>query len=749
MKRLILTILFAFFLAENALATTFYVDCNANGDAGAGTGTGAAVAWKTINMVNTSTFSAGDSILFNRTCTWNEKLTVPSSGSVGSPITFGAYGTGAKPIIDKTPVLPGWNTTGNWTNYGGQTAAFFGNTSTSAPAANAIDNAYWLTAGYACPGTGSRTLNELSVYAIAKNGSANAAIRLGLFTTAGALVAQGSASVQVTNTSDGWVGHIGTSNLKPAGGNAGDPVTLTGGTSYLIVISEEAGASPWDEAKFGYETTANLGSQINGGGDKTAGYDSTISAGNSTNSVFHVRAGVAAVSSNVWSFSYDYFFARVFLNGTEYFQATSKDTVDATHRWFYDSTGKLLYLYATSNPATFYSSIQLSTATWYDSTISVSKDYVTLDNLDVRGNYEAIDINGSNHINISNSIIGYRALKGVYFRGTNSYINIFGSTVESGIANIAEPWPPGITGGYGDGIITDGASVTSYLNVYNNTVSNWDHSQINFTGTSGSTTHSAIYNNTLTAPNTNYGRGFEFTGTADNAVRDNVAYNNYLYNLATSAIGLNGNNNSVYYNIIDTVRTNIGTSTYNGGIYLATNPSKICHDNAVYNNVIYNVANHGIWFQADATHANSTNLIKNNIIMNWGTYGGDTFYAIASQDAYTGSQTFANNMFYKSAVTAVAIWAYGGTTYTAAAFDAASGAAWTASGDRTADPLFINAGTDFHLQAASPAKWTGVNVSLTTDYAGKAVHNPPSMGAYEVQATGGGGGFGFGFCFIQ
>jgi hypothetical protein len=54
--------------------------------------------------------------------------------------------------------------------------------------------------------------------------------------------------------------------------------------------------------------------------------------------------------------------------------------------------------------------------------------------------------------------------------------------------------------------------------------------------------------------------------------------------------------------------------------------------------------------------------------------------------------------------------------------------------DINADPLFLSA-TDFHLQAASPAINSGVNVSLTTDYAGRTVPSKvgenPDIGAYE------------------
>jgi parallel beta-helix repeat protein len=64
--------------------------------------------------VNTSTFNPGDSILFESTCTWREQLTVPSSGSAGSPITFGVYGTGAQPIISGADLLTSWASEAPW-----------------------------------------------------------------------------------------------------------------------------------------------------------------------------------------------------------------------------------------------------------------------------------------------------------------------------------------------------------------------------------------------------------------------------------------------------------------------------------------------------------------------------------------------------------------------------------------------------------------------------------------------------------
>jgi hypothetical protein len=134
MKKYILAICLVL-LALPAWGATYYVDCNADGDAGAGTGTGAAVAWKTIAKVNASSFSAGDSILFNKGCTWREKLTVPSSGSAGSPITFGAYGSGAKPVISGADINIGAYAAGTCNT---TTAALQQTTQTTGLAGNTI-----------------------------------------------------------------------------------------------------------------------------------------------------------------------------------------------------------------------------------------------------------------------------------------------------------------------------------------------------------------------------------------------------------------------------------------------------------------------------------------------------------------------------------------------------------------------------------------------------------------------------------
>ena len=87
-------------------ATTYYVDNCVTPGSDLNTGTSPATAWRTVAHVNAQTFNPGDSILFQRTCAWyGTALTAPSAGASGSPITFGAYGTGANPILKGSTVL--------------------------------------------------------------------------------------------------------------------------------------------------------------------------------------------------------------------------------------------------------------------------------------------------------------------------------------------------------------------------------------------------------------------------------------------------------------------------------------------------------------------------------------------------------------------------------------------------------------------------------------------------------------------
>ena len=87
---------------EARASSTYYVSPGGNdGNDGLSPGT----AWQTVGKVNSSSFQAGDSILFQRGGQWHESLVAPSSGDPGNPITFADFGDGAKPKFWGSVVL--------------------------------------------------------------------------------------------------------------------------------------------------------------------------------------------------------------------------------------------------------------------------------------------------------------------------------------------------------------------------------------------------------------------------------------------------------------------------------------------------------------------------------------------------------------------------------------------------------------------------------------------------------------------
>ena len=91
-------------------ATNYYVSNSGNDTAN---GLTEGTAWQSLTKVNGFTFVAGDNIYFKRGNTWFGQLT-PKSGTSGNHTFWGAYGTGAKPILHQSILL----TSGDWTDEG-------------------------------------------------------------------------------------------------------------------------------------------------------------------------------------------------------------------------------------------------------------------------------------------------------------------------------------------------------------------------------------------------------------------------------------------------------------------------------------------------------------------------------------------------------------------------------------------------------------------------------------------------------
>ena len=110
--RVLMIVLAGAVSAVSAHAATYYVKPGGNDLAD---GLSDANAWATVAKVNATVLSAGSQVLFNAGGVYRDATLVPSgSGTSTNRIVYGAYGTGAKPILTTAIVLPstGWTTVG-------------------------------------------------------------------------------------------------------------------------------------------------------------------------------------------------------------------------------------------------------------------------------------------------------------------------------------------------------------------------------------------------------------------------------------------------------------------------------------------------------------------------------------------------------------------------------------------------------------------------------------------------------------
>lgn len=115
------TVLFAIISLSIQAQSTYFVDATNGNDSN--NGNTETSAWQSIQKVESmsTSFQAGDQILFNKGEVWNGYPLNPSnhsSGTINNPIIYSSYGSGAKPIINiQTEQNPTWTYEGNniWT----------------------------------------------------------------------------------------------------------------------------------------------------------------------------------------------------------------------------------------------------------------------------------------------------------------------------------------------------------------------------------------------------------------------------------------------------------------------------------------------------------------------------------------------------------------------------------------------------------------------------------------------------------
>jgi hypothetical protein len=240
-----------------------------------------------------------------------------------------------------------------------------------------------------------------------------------------------------------------------------------------------------------------------------------------------------------------------------------------------------------------------------------------------------------------------------------------------------------------------------------------------------------------------------------------------------------------------TISRNVITGGNNIGIYLYGNPSSICSGTVISQNEVANNQSNAVVIGGSSTAGYNNNTVAYNLFINNGASSGSGRYTLAvSQGSSTTQQNYVYNNTFYGGVGAIDIYTQNTPNYVTIKnniidnpsllnicsnyFDSTliidynmysvislPGPAFTSGvtsetwaqwqglgydihGQAPVNPLFTNnsgsysLASDFELQPGSPAIDAGVDVGLTSDYAGNPVHNPPSIGAMEYDSTGSG-----------
>ncbi len=363
-------------------------------------------------------------------------------------------------------------------------------------------------------------------------------------------------------------------------------------------------------------------------------------------------------------------------------EEATKGAVGTEYDWWWDDPNDRLYVYATSDPDSRYTSIEKPTRTY--GIFLNEKNYVTIQNIECAFAYKASDFDGY----------------GIFTWGqTNNLIVEYCDLHHNGSLNT------GAATGTGNGIMMYNSN--SSIIRYNNTYENARRGICLFSDQGGMTANNCIIEHNIVYNNHHAQIDVFGGGTGSNTLDNPIVRYNKMY--LDSAYGTAGQglmeahgiyfagesashvtNVHAYYNVIYNM---YNTSALQIGPYVDTSE--------IYNNTIYGYTagateGAGIYI-ADATGTGVT--VKNNISS--GTYNiGFYVGAIASLTAVDNNLWFsasANGYVY---ITAINYHSDDQATYQARLAGAGVGGA-EANG-KWEDPLFVNAsGGNFRLQSAS------------------------------------------------
>lgn len=180
---------------------------------------------------------------------------------------------------------------------------------------------------------------------------------------------------------------------------------------------------------------------------------------------------------------------------------------------------------------------------------------------------------------------------------------------------------------------------------------------------------------------------------------------NQFTNGQASAVNLNGSSNCI-------VRYNYSSGHHAQFVQFFEDTAGGSQNNQIYYNVV-NGDHQLIYAGGGKDHSGS--VIYNNT-----QYGGSLGIYIEGGGKLAAVK---NNIF----------WGVSGTVLN----DTSSMGSVSNNNLNSSNPLFVNAGTNFHLTANSPCRYAGTNIGLTMDMDGYDITSggSPDLGAYQYQAS--------------
>lgn len=379
------------------------------------TSTGTASVYKTIADLNACTFAAGDTILFRRGQTWREQLTIPSSGTSGSPITFGAFGSGVGPIINGSDLVTTWTACEPTVVFadGFETNDFSLWTSES-------DTGGDLSVSNVSPRTGTYAMLDYIDDTTEENVRKTLAA-----TTAEASMVFYVQTPNIAGMTDGaqW----NPLSIRHAGGSLGEIYLKRNGVNIQIrsvfMADEYTWTNAWADANYHkieikFKISATVGyhklyiddvekrnsTGLNTGTNVCTG----LRLGNnfntaSTSTIYYDDVAVTdlvVVPVNQWQATCTTEPQLVYFNGTRGTKEVSQAALDAANEWFWASN--ILYIYSTSDPDTAYVSPGIE-AGKRDFCIDVnSQDYIVIEKLNlVKANAANVLLDGTNQADMN------------------------------------------------------------------------------------------------------------------------------------------------------------------------------------------------------------------------------------------------------------------------------------------------------------------------------------------------------------